>query len=420
MSVWSKGQPDQNSSTIQMTDAQSFVGKVVADVGEDMFAMNDVVELCLMAFFCGRHVLLDGNPGLGKTALVKALSGALHIVYNRIQFTPDLMPTDITGTHMPVPGEDKWEFQPGNIFAHIVLADEINRATPKTQSAMLQAMEERKITVPGATYSLPIFDKSDARTLRDGEKLTEEERNSRAARERQPFMILATQNPIDHEGVFSLPEAQIDRFMFKLSMRMPLGPDLKEIMDKETGPTDGIRRLRRGFPANPGLADMTLEQRALHELTMKNYGEFNDRIRKVDIDPMVTQHILNLVAASNKNLGEVKELTNSDKSALTETGKRLRFGLGTRAAINLMLGSRANRVLFGKGAQSSVGATDLAVVLAPVLNHRLHLTFEYDNLESRREVLSQLIEYSAPTSGTYRKNLMDALRELKGKVSAID
>src|SRR5574342_319802 len=169
---------------------------------------NDVIRKVLIAFFAGGHVLLEGVPGLGKTLLVKSLSQVLGMSFKRIQFTPDLMPSDIVGTQVLAESDGRREFQfkKGPIFAHVVLADEINRATPKTQSAVLEAMEEKQVTVFGESHTL-----------------------------KSPFMVLATQNPIELEGTYPLPEAQLDRFFFKLLVAPPSPPELKEILQRTTG-----------------------------------------------------------------------------------------------------------------------------------------------------------------------------------------
>src|SRR5882762_1005534 len=177
------------------------IGKVI--VGHDA-----IVEGTLIAVLAGGHVLLEGVPGLGKTLLVRTLSEVLDLSFNRIQFTPDLMPADILGTNMVMEGQDgrrQFEFQKGPIFAHLILADEINRATPKTQSAMLEAMQEKSVTAGGEIRKLD-----------------------------EPFFVLATQNPIDQEGTYPLPEAQLDRFFFKLLVNYPSAEELTEVLTRTT------------------------------------------------------------------------------------------------------------------------------------------------------------------------------------------
>ena len=179
------------------------------ELGRVMVGQREVIRLVLMAMIAGGHVLLEGVPGLGKTVLVRSLGGVLHLEFARVQFTPDLMPADITGTHIVTEderGRRRFEFQAGPLFTNLLLADEINRATPKTQSALLEAMQERQVTVGDRTRPLP-----------------------------DPFFVLATQNPIELEGTYPLPEAQLDRFFFKILVQFPDAADLAEIARRTTG-----------------------------------------------------------------------------------------------------------------------------------------------------------------------------------------
>src|SRR5207253_389047 len=176
------------------------------EIGKVIVGQDDIVEGTLTALIAGGHVLLEGVPGLSKTLLVRTLADALHLKFQRIQFTPDLMPADLIGTNIVLEtpeGRKQFEFQPGPIFGNILLADEINRATPKTQSALLEAMQEHSVTVAGQTYKLP-----------------------------EPFFVLATQNPLEMEGTYPLPEAQLDRFFFKLLVKFPSMADLETILDR--------------------------------------------------------------------------------------------------------------------------------------------------------------------------------------------
>src|SRR5207253_192557 len=178
------------------------------EIGKVIVGQDDIVEGTLTALIAGGHVLLEGVPGLGKTLLVRTIADALHLKFARIQFTPDLMPADLVGTNVVLQtpeGGKKFEFQRGPVFANILLADEINRATPKTQSALLEAMQEHSVTVAGQTYILP-----------------------------EPFFVMATQNPLEMEGTYPLPEAQLDRFFFKLLVKFPSIADLETILDRTT------------------------------------------------------------------------------------------------------------------------------------------------------------------------------------------
>src|SRR5918995_3249868 len=187
---------------------QEVFNRLEMEVRKVIVGHDDVIRKVLIAFFAGGHVLLEGVPGLGKTLLVKSLSHALGVSFKRIQFTPDLMPSDIVGTQVlaEINGRREFQFKQGPIFAHVVLADEINRATPKTQSAVLEAMEEKQVTVFGESHVLE-----------------------------SPFMVLATQNPIELEGTYPLPEAQLDRFFFKLLVLSPTPAELREILKRTTG-----------------------------------------------------------------------------------------------------------------------------------------------------------------------------------------
>src|SRR3990167_433405 len=192
----------------RMARARGAFGEVKAEIARAIVGHEELIEQIFMALVCGGHCLLEGVPGLGKTLLVRTLGEILNLSFSRIQFTPDLMPADITGTNVLTDdpsGKKLFDFQRGPIFAHIVLADEINRATPKTQSALLESMQEQSVTVGGKAHRLP-----------------------------SPFMVLATQNPIEMEGTYPLPEAQIDRFFFKLMVRYPSRGELGRIADLTT------------------------------------------------------------------------------------------------------------------------------------------------------------------------------------------
>src|SRR4030095_12995916 len=200
-------QPDSETA-VQVERFRTVFKRVRDEVAKMMVGQQEILEGVLVAFFAGGHVLLEGVPGLGKTMLVRTLGEAVNLKFARIQFTPDLMPSDIVGTNIIVEdeqGKKTFRFEPGAVFANLVLADEINRATPKTQSALLEAMQESHVTVGGVQHALA-----------------------------QPFLVLATQNPLEMEGTYPLPEAQLDRFFFKLKVLYPTAEDLHTILDRTT------------------------------------------------------------------------------------------------------------------------------------------------------------------------------------------
>src|SRR4029434_8500894 len=198
----------KDAAASQVQRFRQVFARVQDEIGRMMVGQRDIVEGVLVAFFAGGHVLLEGVPGLGKTMLVRTLGEAVNLKFARIQFTPDLMPSDIVGTNIIVEdeqGKKTFRFEPGAVFANLVLADEINRATPKTQSALLESMQENHVTVGGVQHSLA-----------------------------QPFLVLATQNPLEMEGTYPLPEAQLDRFFFKLKVTYPLEAAMHQILERTT------------------------------------------------------------------------------------------------------------------------------------------------------------------------------------------
>jgi len=285
------------------------IGKVI--VGQDA-----IVDGTLNALFANGHVLLEGVPGLGKTLLVRTLSQVLDLSFNRIQFTPDLMPADILGTNMVHETDDgkrAFEFLHGPIFSHLVLADEINRATPKTQSALLEAMQERSVTVGGEIRKLDL-----------------------------PFFVLATQNPIDQEGTYPLPEAQLDRFFYKLLVEYPDADELSEVVTRTTeGLKADVKRVVDG--------SMLLELQQL--------------VQQVPVASHVKDYAVRLVLATHPNT----------ETALGITNQFLRFGSSPRGAQTLLLGAKVRALIEGR---FNVSYDDIAALSPPALRHRLILNFE--------------------------------------------
>ncbi|MDP6559344.1 MAG: AAA family ATPase [Candidatus Binatia bacterium] len=282
---------------------------------------EEIIRKVLIAFIAGGHVLLEGVPGLGKTLLIKSMSGALGLSFKRVQFTPDLMPSDIIGTQVLVErdGRREFQFKKGPIFAQVVLADEINRATPKTQSAVLEAMEERQVTVFGESFELGF-----------------------------PFMVMATQNPIELEGTYPLPEAQLDRFFFKLLVPSPSTDELKEILRRTTGTA-----LEETAPVLSGDgAEIIKEMRLL--------------LRQVIIAPPLEDYVARLVYATQPT-------SQTSGDTLSEVKEYLRFGASPRGAQAIILGAKGNALAEGR---VHVSYEDIEAVVPPTLRHRLILNFQ--------------------------------------------
>lgn len=352
------------SNDLRRTDIDYLRAIPGAVQDQQMFGMDPVVKALMVALLSGGHVLLEGNPGLGKTALVRALSQALGLgrgAVGRIQFTPDLMPADITGTLMPAEdGSRRLEFKAGPIFHQLLLADEINRATPKTQAAMLEAMAEYQVTVLGETKPLRAW--SDVTFA------------GRRERVRSPFMVMATQNPIDQDGTYDLPEAQSDRFMFKILMQMPDAKVIGQIMDKELIP-----------PAEAGIAMVTPHDadEALARLHLASTAVMSQRLSGV-----VKTHIINIVQASNGNFSADMNLSEKRMAALHDlVGDRITYPFGPRAASSLAkaaVGWAAVDLARPESLEEVPGLArcGLAAVVVPVLRHRLKVRHDYNAMDA--------------------------------------
>src|SRR5436190_2566132 len=304
------------STEAQITSFRQTFTALRDEIGKVIVGHTEIVDGTLIAIFAGGHVLLEGVPGLGKTLLVRTLSEVLELSFNRVQFTPDLMPADILGTNMVMEtaeGRREFQFQHGPIFAHIVLADEINRATPKTQSALLEAMQEKQVTAGGQIRKLA-----------------------------EPFFVLATQNPIDQEGTYPLPEAQLDRFFFKLIVGYPSGAELTEVITRTTEGTKAqVNRVVDGA-----------ELLSLQAL-----------VRQVPVASHVKDYAVRLVLATHPKT----------ETAVAITNQYLRFGSSPRGAQCLILAGKVRALTQGR---FNVSFEDIQAVAAAALRHRLIVNFE--------------------------------------------
>ena len=291
---------------------------IEAEAGRIVVGQPEVVRGVLTCLLAGGHALLEGAPGLGKTLLVRTIGEALELTFSRVQFTPDLMPADITGTSILTEASDRahaFEFQPGPIFANLVLADEVNRATPKTQSALLEAMQERRVTAGRTTHPLP-----------------------------EPFFVLATQNPIEMEGTYPLPEAQLDRFLFKLTVPYPDEEDLLRIAQLTTG---------AGMPHASRIAD---GPRLL---------ELMQFAREVPVAEPVLRYAVRIVRRTNPET----------PGAPPEVRRFTRYGSSPRGLQALVLGAKVRALLEGR---YNVAFEDIRAVASAALRHRIILGFEAD------------------------------------------
>jgi MoxR-like ATPase len=310
----------ESSSDVQ-DEVRSFardVGRLRDEVGKVIVGHQAIVEGVVTALLAGGHALLEGVPGLGKTMLVRTLADAVHLSFSRIQFTPDLMPADIVGTNVIVEdgGAKRFQFQRGPVFANVVLADEVNRATPKTQSALLEAMQEKSVTVGKTTYKLD-----------------------------EPFFVLATQNPLEMEGTYPLPEAQLDRFFVKLKVEFPTREALHTILDRTTG---------------------RQEVRAEKVLSGERLLQLRELVRQVPVARPVQDFCVRVVEGTHPESRE-------GHGVPPLTKKYVRYGASPRGAQACLLAAKIKALLDGRFA---VSTDDLRYVAKPALRHRLILNFE--------------------------------------------
>jgi len=319
------------------------------EIGRVIVGQEEVVEQLLIALFAGGHCLLEGVPGLAKTLMVRSLASALHLEFNRIQFTPDLMPSDITGTEIiqenRSTGERAYRFIPGPIFSNVILADEINRTPPKTQAALLESMQEKQVTAGGSKHALP-----------------------------KPFFVLATQNPIEQEGTYPLPEAQLDRFMFNVRIDYPSELEELEIVKRTT-------------------ADISTEISPL--LTGDEIIQLAQVVRRVPVADPVAQYAIRLV-----------RMTRRGNDIPSKMEPYIQWGAGPRASQFLVLGAKARAILQGREFATT---DDVKAVALPVLRHRIRTSFNADAEGITTDhVVKQLIE-DIPTT-VEDQQFVDAFR----------
>ena len=323
---------DTSAPPMPVSEFRAVVSRIEDEVATVMVGQAEVVRDVLICLIAGGHALLEGVPGLGKTMLVRTLAESLDLAFSRIQFTPDLMPADITGTNILVEdpeGGRQFAFQPGPVFANLLLADEINRATPKTQSALLEAMAEKTVTVANQIHVLD-----------------------------EPFFVLATQNPLEMEGTYPLPEAQLDRFFFKLVVPYPSGEDLTEIVRRTTAPA---------MPEAAKVADGAV---------IRQMGLLS---RQVPIASSVTDYVVRMTLATHPENAEAPDVVR----------RYVRYGVSPRGAQAIVLGSKIRALIEGR---LNVAYDDVRAVAAPALRHRLILNFDAESSGvTADDVLGQLI-----------------------------
>jgi MoxR-like ATPase len=322
----------------QVAEFQEVMSGVRAELGKVIVAQHDVIEALLITTLVGGHALITGLPGTAKTLTVKSLAAALGLNYKRIQFTPDLMPTDVTGTDIidvdPVTGERSWRFVPGPIFTNILLADEINRTPPKTQSALLEAMQELSVTIRGDSHQLA-----------------------------PPFLVLATQNPIELEGTYPLPEAQLDRFVFNVELDYLDADEEVAVVERNT-------------------LGLSAEQVNPQSNAQQLLG-FQQLVRQVPIADAMNRYAVNLIRASRPEQADAPELVRS----------HVNYGASVRAAIFLSLAARARALLQGR---YHVTQDDVETLAYPILRHRLQLNYlaQSDGVKPDQVIASLIAETS--------------------------
>jgi MoxR-like ATPase len=296
------------------TTTQNRIGELQASIGRAVKGKHDVIELAVITLIAHGHLLIEDVPGVGKTTLAQALAQSFHCAFQRIQFTSDMLPGDVIGVSVFHPARQEFEFKPGPIFANVVLADEINRTTPKTQSALLEVMNEGQVTVDGRTYPVP-----------------------------QPFLVVATQNPAEHHGTYPLPESQLDRFLMRLSMGYPARESEKEILRNGSRPTHGAAT---GSPVGRALPA---------ELQASDVLEMQDEAARVRVDESLLDYAMDIVERTRRT-------------------EQLSLGVSPRGALMLRRAAQARAWISGR---SYCLPDDFKQLLAPVLAHRVVVNSRY-------------------------------------------
>ncbi len=329
---------DNNQARKQVEAFQKDIGRLREEIGKVLVGNRETVDGVLTCIMAGSHALLEGVPGLGKTLLVRTVADAVSLDFSRIQFTPDMMPADILGTTVideDAAGHRAFTFRKGPLFANIVLADEINRATPKTQSALLEAMQEHRVTIGNTTHEIA-----------------------------QPFFVLATQNPLESEGTYPLPEAQLDRFFFKLHVDFPSRKDLHAILDRTTG------------DQNP---------KAEPVLDAKRIVAMQKLVREVPCSHKVKDYAVRLIEATHPN----------HKKANPDVKRFVNFGSSPRGAQAVLLAAKINALFEGRFAP---GIDDIRKSALPALRHRVLLNFEGEAEGVRTDMIIEKIMKELPES----------------------
>jgi len=329
-----------DTTEVELQKQLETIAPLKAAIAQAIVGQHDVVEQLLIGLLAGGHCLLEGVPGLGKTLLVRTLGQALHLQFRRVQFTPDLMPSDILGTEILEEdhgtGHRHFKFQPGPVFTNLLLADELNRTPPKTQAALLEAMQERTVSYAGVTHELPA-----------------------------PFFVLATQNPLEQAGTYPLPEAQLDRFLLHVRVDYPSEAEERDIIEQTTG---------------------TRHAAVPQVMTGDDVLALQARVREVHLGADLLDWITRLVRASRPGA-----------NAPAEVAQWVRWGAGPRAGQSLVLAAKARALLHGRFA---VTKADIAALAAPVLRHRLLLSFAAEaELKSADDVISALVRAVPPPGG---------------------